>query len=201
MSRNKMPSIKQIVEDLREKGELDEVKLKRLRSKIIDFYIIWFLMFSPLLLLFRSGKLNDVVFALVGILFGVLVAHATKRKLHKTAQLYTVGERTMGELISSHPYYSNMTVHYVFEVGDVSYKQEGLAQHYTKTDAHGGFSKRIQNTLCRIYNFFLKKNQKIKSIYPLVGDKVDILYCQENPEINCIWLQYVDGKCNLRKTT
>jgi len=172
-------TIKSIAADLRAKGELDEEKYTVLRNMRIK-HILWFSLMIIILGFYmwhKAGWIGISIIIFCGVVFvGGKIRYEPENKL---AIMYTLGKKTQGSVI--------------YAESDYSFDR-GMPNKYIYRYEY------FDNTSVRHEYLHEPSNYKMAAeSRPEIGDKIDILYMEDNPEITVPFIEYLDEQFNLRK--
>ena len=172
-------TIKEIVADLRAKGELDEEKYTALikrKTKILYWAFTLFLFIS--LTQWEQHGWTGLSIALV---LGILIIGGIIRSkgLDSRVEIYTLGKKTKGKVL--------------YAKSDPRFDR-GVPNHYIYRYEY------FDADTTRHEYLFEPLDYKIASVSrPNVGDKLDILYMEDRPKITTPFIEYLDEQFNLRK--
>jgi len=179
-SKGDMPTVKEVVERLRAEGNLDEKKWEGLEKKKLN-YIFWFSVFFILASIVLFDKNGGWIASVIILSYAsfVIIGILKDKTIGKAALLYSFGVRTKGRVL------------------------------YAKSDP--SLNRGMPNQYIYRYEYVDAENIKHEFLFepidyqmaeasrPQVGDEIDIIYMESNPEITMPVLKYLDNKLNLRK--
>ena len=176
MNLTNIKSIDKIAADLRAKGELNEEKWKALQSnRLMNSIIIYIFALLILIITWAIGKILWFVFicTIVGFLWCLF-----KKGIKQTYLLYTIGEKAIAEVVKGR-----------FEI----YSVGSWNNYYYACEF---FALLNVKHLVEYRGVFTSDNKEER---PAVGDKIEILYLKENPNISVRYSNKLEQKYNLKK--
>jgi len=177
-SWNKYPTTKEIVEYLRSRGELDEEVLKRFNRDKYDLIIACIIANLPIIYwLTFNMRLANIISAFLLSVTLILINYIHYKIFQKQLYIYTYGKITKATITRGIRFNYSWQIKYTFYIDSELFNPEGTSQVFPIKDSKGTFENGL----------------------PRKGDIIEILYLENDPGINCVWLKRLNQKRNIRK--